>query len=389
MNEHKRKSWTKDELIKSMLDYNLKIGFPTSRGFKAKNGYPSYSCYIKEFGSWENAILESGISIPKNKKHLFGRMEYTDEHLLNKLKNVVDLCKETNRTLYTNKEIDKDRSMPSATAYHKRFGGVQQAYAKLGINMNEFNDNIMICKLKNQYTEIKAILNRVPNSRDFDDFSKKYGDKYHSASTYISYFGSIKNLQIHMGDKPTNWSTSLSDEEMLDMLRCSSEEIGREITSLEMSQEHNVPNRTSYARRFGSLTNAKRLAGIKHDTVRSKLTTPNGNVALSGYEYKFIRMMEEYNIPFSKEVLYSTYINNFEGKHRFDFVIELNGQTYMVEIFGIVGSDRYDKTKELKVKLCNKYSLPLISLCPEDILHKTFEEMYEDLLEKSKKIRDN
>lgn len=375
-----------DELIQAMIKFNSENGFPKSRSFNSKNGYPSAKSYIQEFGSWENAMLESGIPIPNDKKHLFGRLEYTKEQLLECLKAIVDKCVKEGRYLYTNDELDNDKNMPSSSVYTRNFGGLSNAYEEIGINQEEYNKNILIKDMELRYKELKDMLGRPPHSRDFDYYSKQ-DIKYYSAKAYTNNFGSIKDLQIHMGDKPTNWASTLTDDELLEFLIQFKNKNGREPSKLDMNSKYGYPHADIYAKRFGSFKDAKILAGVKSDRIRDRLITPNGNMALSGYEYKFLRMLEVFNVPFKKEELYSTYIKDFDKKYRFDFIVKVDKEEYFIEIFGITGNEDYDKKSEIKMKLCEDNNIPLIPIYKEDILHITFDEMYENLKNKIEDLK--
>lgn len=81
------------------------------------------------------------------------------------------------------------------------------------------------------------------------------------------------------------------------------------------------------------------------------------------------------NISYVKDGYYKDYfkIQAF-GKKRFDWLIN---NTTVVELFGLPEKEEYRKRMENKMQLCEKYSIPLIYLFPEDLknLEKIFGNM--------------
>ena len=78
---YKWKIHTDEQLLEILRKYNDEVGFPTQRKFKTSNGLPSSVTYFNRFGSFQNAILLSGIEIPESRKRYFNRIEYAKEIL--------------------------------------------------------------------------------------------------------------------------------------------------------------------------------------------------------------------------------------------------------------------------------------------------------------------
>lgn len=382
----KSEKYTKQELIDYLNDYNNKIGYPKTREFDKNSNYPCSSTYRKVFGSFPNAIIEAGIEIPKSKKWLYERKQYTEKELLNHLNIETKNKLKHSLFLLTTEDIDEIKSMPSLSSYYSKFKSLQEAYLKLGINYNEFNESNLKKDMKEKYLEIKNTIERVPNSRDLDKFSKS-NNKYYSSSTYISHFNSIHDMQVAMGDTPTNYSKEFTDNEMLEGLVKLKDELGIVPTQKDVRLCNYCGSETDYIRRFSSFVEAIKKAGMIPRSKKKPLITPKGNKAYSGYEYKFMLVLEQYNIEFKKEDLYKDYINNFDKGYRFDFIIKQNNNTYFIEIFGITGNENYDnKTKE-KIQLCKDNNLKLIEFYPNDIGQNSFYEIYILLQEKIKNFK--
>ena len=187
-----------------------------------------------------------------------------------------------------------------------------------------------------------------------------------------------------MGDKPKNYSKIMSDEEMLNGLRKLKEELGIVPSQKEVEVCDYCGSLKDYTDRFGSFTEAIRKAGMTPRSKKKKLITPNGNVALSGYEYKFMLVLEKYNILYKKEEYYKQYIKDFNKNYRFDFTFNINNKMVFVEIFGITGNKKYNEKIDEKIKLCKENNLKLIELYPNDIGQNSFEEIYRLLMNKFK-----
>jgi flagellar motor protein MotB len=156
----------------------------------------------------------------------------------------------------------------------------------------------------------------------------------------------MRQLHELMGDKPRNWTRDLSDEEMLETLRKLYNDLGIVPNQKEVEQCEYCWSIVSYTKRFGSFVEAIIKAGMIPRSKKEPLITPNGNRAYSGYEYKFMLVLEQYNINFKKEEFYKKYIKSFKRNYRFDFTLEFDNELFFIEIFGITGNKKYeDKIK--------------------------------------------
>lgn len=381
------KKYTREQLIEIMKDYIDKYGIPTTREFDKKAEYPSTYTYIKGFGSFQNAIRECGFFIPKDKINMYNRRQYSKEELLEYLKEENRIHLKNNLCLMTAKEIDKNKNMPTTNVYYKHFKTLKEAYFGIGINYNEFNKNRKIEDLKEKYIKMKNILNRPPTSRDMDRFVKN-NKEYYASRTYTEYFGSIEKVQILMGDAPTNYSRVMTDEEMLNGLIKLKDELGIVPTQKEVEMCDYCGSISDYCHRFGSFVNSIIKAGMTPRSKKKPLITPCGNRALSGYEYKFMLMLEEHTICFEKEEYYKTYIKDFNKNYRFDFTISIDNEKYFVEIFGITGNEDYNKKTKEKIKLCKDNNLKLIEFYPDDIGKNLFDKIYKMLIDSINKLKE-
>lgn len=369
-----------NELILYLKDYYNKYGIPTTRDLNKNKEYPSSYIYRKRFGNFKNALDLAGIKDIK-KERMYNRKSYSSEELLEIFKKEVYNSININNSLLTYNDVDNNKNMPSMGAFLRKFGTIDKMYELIGIDKNKFNNDKLEEDMKKKYIEIRSILKRTPTSRDLNDFSKK-SDNYYAAVTYINHFKSIEDFQKIMGDNIRNVAKEMTKADMLNALIKLSKDLGISPTQKDLKICPYTPSLSTYRREFGNFVNALVKAGLKSRSNKENLITPNGNKALSGYEYKFLLMLEKYNIKFSKENMYSEYISNFNKKYRFDFIVNINEDKYFIEIFGIEGSEKYDKKVKEKINLCKINNLKLIPLYGEDICFKNIDEINNEIMRK-------
>ena len=374
-------------LLQILRHYNDNVGFPTQRKFKTKYGLPSYATYFNRFGSFQNAILLSGINIPKDKEKYFNRVKLSDDELLSQLKDFTNEYLKTNIYLPTNTVLENCKYIQSMSVYNKRFGGLQDIFKLIGYDYNEFNLKAKRNDMIKKYLELCKELGHTANSREIDKASSENDGYYYSCSTYINNFGSISNLQNLIGLELSGNTIGKTKEILLAELKTLADELGYPPFKKDVDECKYTSSSEKYNREFGGILNALELIGYKNiKAERKQYYTNKGTRCMSFYEYIFCTMLEEYNIEYKKEEYYSKYICGFDKRYRFDFTITLNNNKYFIEIFGITGIDDYDLKTNEKIKLCNLNGINLISLFPEDFKLKNRKCIYEMLLNKIERM---
>lgn len=373
------KGFTNERLLELLRDYYSKYGYPRSRDCNSKNGLATTSTYRVRFGSFENALKLAGIEIPKEREKDFGRAMLSDEDLLVGLKRLVDELLQTQLTLPSTDQIALCSYTQSDGTYAIRFGSIDVAYSLIGYNREEFNNKRIEEDMLKKYMEIYEILGRTPNSRDIDKFSKD-NPYYYSTGAYIHHFGNVMDLQALCNLPLTKASQRKTKEDLLNDLIELSKELGRTPYQMDIINCPYMATPPKYMREFGSFSQALVEAGLEpNNKVR---ITKLGNKCLSYLEYKFTRVMEINNIPFEKEIYYKTVIPNFERQYRFDYLINIDGKEYYIEIFGITANKKYDVRKAEKIQLCKDHNVPLITFEFGDFWSNTNDEVYQLLLSK-------
>ena len=369
------KKYTREQLINILKDYYNDFNeVPSFKKLKKYNYIKSSTPYYDTFGNFKQALEEANISYDNSKFNI----NNTKEYWLNIFKEEVNDNLIKTGKLLTQEDFKKYEHKISASTISRKLGGLKRAYELININQEEFNKKYLENDMIKKFIEISNILNKTPSSRDLDRFSKS-DSKYYSAKAYSFHFGGMTKIQQICNLRPTRLGWNMDKKEMLDLLFKLYEELKTTPTCDDIDCCDYTPCNCSYCCKFGSLKNALLEANIP---TNKELITPNGNKALSGYEYKFMLVLEKYNINFKKEEFYKNYIENFNKNYRFDFTINNNGKVFFVEIFGITGNKYYDKKTKEKIKICKKNNLTLIEFYPNEIGFNSFEEIFKLLNEK-------
>ncbi|MED3562242.1 homing endonuclease associated repeat-containing protein [Bacillus xiapuensis] len=373
--------YNKEYLLNCLFKYYSETDkIPTIRGLKSK-GYPTAHAFINHFGSFKNALIESGLYELRKDKHQFCDT-YTDDEMLDNLKNYM---KDKER-IPVHSIIKDELRNPSISAYERRFYSVFNALKLIDYDYEKQKEQDLI-GLENEmiekYKQLKETLNRVPSSRDIEYYSRKY-KTINSMSSYEFHFGSLYELQVICGFTPTVIGRNKSRQDLLNDLVKMSEELERTPSQNDLKYFDDVASSSTYRKEFGSWNEAVSLSGLKPNS--EVYYSNNGVECLSYYELLFTNMLEENKIYFLKEERYRKYINT-NRLYRFDYVIELSNQQYFIEIFGITCNQTYKERTRDKIRLCKENQLNLIEIYPNDFtsykledIHKMFKEKF-DLFE--------
>ena len=345
---------------------------PTARELQAQ-GYAGIHSFIKYFGSFKNALIETGVFELREDKHQFYDKEYSDQELLDSL---YIYMKNKNKIPTTS--VMKKELKPSVATYEKRFGSVYKAMLLIGYDYDKQRSEERLSKRKRMISDYKKLahkLNKVPTSRDIEYYSRAT-KKMCAMKTYEEHFGSLHNLQVECGFVSTGISRNKNREELIKDLQMYARQLGRTPNRNDMNAITTIASENKYRSEFGSWTNAVKAAGLKPN---GKIyTSINGTTCLSYYELLFTNMLENNSYEFTKEERYKNYIVT-DRQFRFDFIVCINGKSHFIEIFGITKNPYYKERTELKKKLCQENGIKLIEIYPfhfqsinEDDIHNMF-----------------
>ena len=318
---------------------------------------------------WE-AIYEDNKNIIVSAGAGSGKTAVLTERVIRKLKDGIFLL--------TTKEIDKNKNMPSMDVYTRRFGGIKNAYKMIGIDFDDFNDHRLKQCLIKEYLEMADRIGKTPTIYEYDKFGR-----IRSSRTVSKIFGGFNNFQKICGLELNPHNKKKYDQDVLiNGLLTLYKELGRVPTQNDINNCGYIPSSCTYFSYFGGIKEALRLIGIKEEY------TECGTKCLSRYEYLFARTLELKNIKFEKEVSYRKYIPNLKEWWRFDFEVIFNNDCYLVEIFGIENNIHYERKMCHKQKICLDNNIKLISITPEDILYKNYDQIYDMFIYKIRTLDD-
>lgn len=379
VDNHGYTQYSRSEILVLIKKWYKKHGKILIRDLKHRNNLPSVNQVINMFGSFQNCILEAGISIA-DKKHLFNRECLSDKEMIESYKNFVAEHLKTHIYLPTNDEVDACPCIQSTCVYIRRFGSFENLNHLIGYNQKEFNRDAMERDMLHKYKSACEDIGHALNSREITALSKSNKEYLYSTEAYITHFGSLHNLQSICGFNKTRPGFGATEDELIKKLKWLASEIGRVPVQNDLYLYKTIPSVKKYVKIFGSYKNALVKAGLSDKRVYK---TKNGIMCRSTFELKLAQVLESYNIPYKNEVLYQDIIPSFKKKYRFDFEIVLFEQKLYIEVFGIIGNSKYEKRKQEKIQICETNNIPLIQLFQKDIYSKSNHQIYKRICELS------
>lgn len=194
------KKYTRKLLIEILQKWekdNNKI--PTEKDFDKNSNLPSFSTYQREFGTWNNALIEAEIGIRYQRERKYNRKQLIE--ILQKLE------KDNNKIPMGKDFMQHNRNIPSYTTYIIEFESWNKALEAAGFETRGVNGKIGYKK----YTKIQLIEilqkwgksnNKIPTERDFTN-----NLDLPSFGTYINEFISWTNALMSAGFTPNDVAT--------------------------------------------------------------------------------------------------------------------------------------------------------------------------------------
>lgn len=173
---------SKEDLILDLQDVAKKLNTDyVSRSVYEKNGKFSATPYISKFGTWINALNESGL---RTERIASEYKKITNEDLLNNIKYVANyLSKET----ITTSEY-KEFGVYSISIILDRFGSWEETLRKAGLQDTGFIKRIDTDELLKEIERLWILLGRQPTTSDIKNGNSKY-----SLNSFTRRFGGWRN----------------------------------------------------------------------------------------------------------------------------------------------------------------------------------------------------
>ena len=182
-----KKNYTKDELINSLKDLSKRLGrVPTSNELGKKNNMPDRSVFEDRFGSWNNALIQSGLKINKTYR------KWTKQEIINWLKYKYDELGKTPGI----RDFDKDPKTPGKNTVRKVFGNWTNALRQAGIPVKRFNSKK---ELIETMKKLAKKLNKTPTRTDMNN-----AKGFPSYTPFVEKFGSYTAACLIAGLTPND-----------------------------------------------------------------------------------------------------------------------------------------------------------------------------------------
>jgi len=164
---------------------------------------------------------------------------YTDKELLEKLGK---FCDELGKAA-SQRDINKEKTMPSEKAYSNHFGSVKKAVKMVRPNLiGQKRYKYNFDEVKNEFIRVVNLIGHIPKAKEFDKYSK------FCSELIVKRYG--WNNFIKMCDFETS---EYSEFDVLLKLQIYCNELGRKPTFREIANNKDLPSIGVYKRRFGSL----------------------------------------------------------------------------------------------------------------------------------------
>lgn len=346
--------YNKEELIDLLIQYNKEYGLPTYDGVTTTKGYPTASVYVSNFGSWEKALISAGFEIPEKRKRNFERQTFSESIILEHLRyhtwlklNTTFVKNSRSRVLLVHHEINEIDDIPSMTTIFKTFGGIKEAYKKIGYDYDKINKEQKKGYLIERFQKLAIFLKRVPRLSDLHIYSWYHGI---SVTAFYNTFKHITNLQKESGFTPIIYNQKRTNEELIeDLLWVKEKRNGRTPGMKDMMKYRNeVAHPHTYIKRFGGFLKAIKAAGLKPKSITYTL---GGSMCRSIYEYDFYSMLENRGFEFIPSGYYKDYLPDLKRNFIFDATIWFQEKIYLFEIFGVTNNLKgYDDKTKIKKK---------------------------------------
>lgn len=170
---NRSKTYTRQQLIDKLRQWTKENGrIPLQIDFTNNPKYPNAHKYRDEFGTWNNALIESGIGIRQGYTHKYTRQELID---------ILQQWIKENGRIPTSTDFNDDPNLSAINTYIREFGSWNKALIETGFKPNDHNTRgrqgelQQISEFKTKGAKDLSGLNRIstcdgicPNGEMFD-----------------------------------------------------------------------------------------------------------------------------------------------------------------------------------------------------------------------------
>lgn len=347
----KERYWTEEKIVEYMKGIELKLGYVPSRDwFKGSFNFDKPNIEdVRRYGGFDKIIEKYNML----SECMYNKLVKSAWEINDTFDEVIRMKQELGRFPYV-REYNKNRKIGLAhTNIERRFNMTwndflikyfeKPQYMKYTLSRNDIK-NAVLHLFENGKNTI--LMKDVANHLNISSTSIVYilnGEPFCDILTELG-IGLNKSSNMHK-----------NKEDIIAEVKQFYDENHRLPTTYELSDTLSFTYGTMISK-CGSLENI--CLELNIDAIRktfgfgSLVYDDNGEMCRSIKEQTISNFLINNNVQFRKEVPYSE-IFNIDCKYRSDWFIEHNDRSYVVEYFGLLGKERYDKKTKIKTDILN------------------------------------
>lgn len=310
---------SESELQSTLKEFAEELGHtPSVAEMDSKEGPFSAGRYLREFGSWNQALQEAGIEINNQREISASELKTQLNQLAEELGRPPSMAEMDNKGDF------------SAGPYLAEFGSWNEALQAVNLEIYQYR-KIPRSKLENGLQQLADELDRVPTQMEMEN----RGPFSHNA--YIRAFGSWNEALRAVGLE-AEFLIDISETKLLEALQRFAEDLSRPPMRTEMNS-NGLFSVGPYIRQFGSWEAALTNAGLDPNNV------PNGIYYPDHLEHKVRSTLEQKvaELLISADVEYKYESRTIEYLDSYEYVPDFVTDNYIIEVKGTDWGEIYDK----------------------------------------------
>lgn len=326
------------DLVHELERLSEKLGRLPTAGEMEHKGEFSVNTYVREFGSWNDALAD-----------VFGKINRQRDVPKSELLDELDRIGESRVNPPTAVEV-ADADSYAVSTFTGTFGTWNDALRAAGYEPTE-QQNIPPADLIDELHRLSEEMEQTPTALDME----RSGD--FGWTTYREKFGSW-NEALRAADLDINVSSDIPETDLLTELRRLRDELGHDPGRREMDQ-HGEYDSTTYMSTFGSWNVALVAAGLEPN----KVLHPDhlAHPVRSRWELEIADLLLEANVSYDYEAMTIEYGN--EREYTPDFITV----DYVIEVKGDIYSNEHEKAVAARNALSDRDYVVVGTALPADI----------------------
>jgi|APHM01.1.fsa_nt_gi hypothetical protein len=232
----------KSDLLNELRDFADELGQTPIKMQMKESGAYDPTTYMQKFGSWNEALRETGLEINKDKN-------ISDSDLLGELTRLADELGQTPKA----GDMNQQGKYNSGT-YARKFDSWNEALAEAGLEISKAH-RVTKSALIDELSRLEGELNRTPRQQEMNQQGA------YSAQVYSAKFDSW-NKALQEAGLEINKADGIAKSDLLGGLQDLANELGRTPRQREMNRIGQYSS-SSYTYQFGSWNEALAEAGLE------------------------------------------------------------------------------------------------------------------------------